>query len=45
MSIYIVGIVFGLAGLAGCCVELYEQYRESARLRRMAAEVAARKGQ
>ncbi len=45
MSIYVVCIVAGLTGLAGCCVGLHEQYREWARLRRMAAEVAARKGQ
>lgn len=45
MSGYIVGIAAGLAGLLGCCAGLYEQYREWARLRRMAADVASREGQ
>ncbi|WP_297669035.1 hypothetical protein [uncultured Desulfovibrio sp.] len=44
MSGYIVGIAAGLFGLTACGVALVQELRAWARLRRMAADVAAREG-
>lgn len=45
MSCFGIGMAAGLFGLVACGVALVQEFREWARLRRMAADVASREGQ
>lgn len=44
MIYFCIGLLVGAASIVGCILGLLAQFRERARLRRMAAEIAAREG-